>query len=111
LFFSFIVVLGRDTLGIYTDCNNVSNISYMNSPQYSPLSPSSRIPGVVSTDMIFTLAYMYTHFIAQYSPSYPLSQIPPASPCCQPFPLGPACSSLLFYDFVGEKKRKDKMET
>jgi hypothetical protein len=50
---------------------------------------------------------MYTHYIAPYSPFYPLSPTTPPSHWCQFSPLGRICSTILFSDFVGEKKRKD----
>jgi hypothetical protein len=72
-------------------------MSYLNSP-------NTRIPGVVSTGIIFAFTYMCAHFIAPSSSSYTLSTTPPPFRWWQP--LGNTCSSLLFSDFAGEKKMK-----
>jgi hypothetical protein len=63
------------------------------------------IPEVVSTDIIFAFTKMYTHFIALYSPFYPLSPTPPRSYWCQT-PSNRTCSILLFSDVVEEKDRR-----
>jgi hypothetical protein len=54
---------------------------------------------------------MCTHFIAPYSPSYPLSPTSPLSQRSQPSPLDRTCSALLLSDFIGEKNGKDKTKT
>jgi hypothetical protein len=48
--------------GIYKILNNISNISYLNSPPppFSFILPHLPIPGIVSTDVIFPFTYMCT---------------------------------------------------
>jgi hypothetical protein len=71
-------------------------------PSIILLHPSPlQVPGVVSIGIIFAFTYMCTHFIAPYSPSYPLSWTPSSSHWYHPSPGGRACSALLFFDFVG----------
>jgi hypothetical protein len=65
-------------------------------------------PGVVSTSIIFAFTFICTHFIASYAPAYPLSLTPPSSHWSRPSPLGKTCSTLLFFNYVGKKKKKTK---
>jgi hypothetical protein len=53
---------------------------------------------------------MYT-FFTPYPSSYPLSPSPPTSQWCQPFPLGKMYPTLLFSNFVEEKREKRKCKT
>jgi hypothetical protein len=53
---------------------------------------------------------MCTHFLHCIHPSTPFPHHLLPSHWCQLFPLGRSCSSLLFFNFVEEKKRTDKMK-
>jgi hypothetical protein len=58
-----------------------------------------RFPGIVSTGLFSIFIHVYTVF-ATYSPFYTLSPPPPLGTNLP----GRTCSSLLFSDFVKEKK-------
>jgi hypothetical protein len=78
---------------------------------FHPFLASPPIHGIVSSGTIFAFTYMWHTFFVLYSPSYPLS--PPhilytgASPA-PPSTPGRTCSTLLFSDFVGQKREKIK---
>jgi hypothetical protein len=94
----------------FTQVLTMYQIYYINSPPqpFSFIPTPTLISTVVSTGIIFAFTCMCTHFIAPYSPSYPFAQY---LPCSQPSSMGSTCcSTLLLSDFVGEKKRKDKMK-
>jgi hypothetical protein len=84
----------------------------MNSPPlpFSLILPSL-ISGVVSTGYHFCIyLYMFT-FFAPYSHSYSLSLTLLLFHWCQPFNLGKTSPTVLFSNFVEEKREKIKHMT
>jgi hypothetical protein len=72
------------------------------------LYPSSPIPGIVSTGLIFLFTYMCTQYLHHIHPPIPISHFLPSPTGINPHPPpGRTCSDFLFFDFVKEKKEKE----
>jgi hypothetical protein len=104
IFFSFIVVLGGGTCGIFKDSYNVSNISYLNSSLPPLLFILPPLDSWKSFNRYHFCIYIHVYaFFALYSPSYPLSHHLSPSHWCHTLPCR-TCSTLLFSDSVKEKR-------
>jgi hypothetical protein len=84
----------------------VPNISQLNSP-LSPFSfiPHFPIPGIVSTDIIFSLTYMCAQYLYHIHPSSYFPHFFPLPTVTTLLPEGPdllSCSQILY------KKKKEK---
>jgi hypothetical protein len=65
------------------------------------------IPGIVSTGLVFAFTYMCTHFLHHIHPptSFPQHLSLPVVPALPP---NWTCSTLLFPNFLGEKRENIK---
>jgi hypothetical protein len=99
--------------GIYKGTYNVSiTHTWIHPLHHSPLSSLPHPDSWNSFNRYHFCIYMHVYtFFVLYSPSYLLSLLPPTFSHFQlvpPYTLGRTCSSLLFSDFVEEKREKIK---
>jgi hypothetical protein len=91
--------------GIYKSSYNISSVSYLNSP--SPqlcFIPPPPILGIDSAAIIFAFTYMCTQFLYHiHSPTPFLHHFPLPTGL---LPHNRTCSTLLFSNFIEEKRKK-----
>jgi hypothetical protein len=74
-------------------------------PSMVSLTPS--ISGIVSTDIVFIFTYMCTQYLHHIHPPIPFPhKLPPPTGTNLPLPPDRTYSTLLFCNFVEEKKEK-----
>jgi hypothetical protein len=104
----FCCCAGWGTCGIYKSSYNVANVSYLNSPPPPfSFSPPPPIPGIVSTGLRFPFTQLCAQYLYHSHPPTPFPQhllVPTGTN--PPLPTCRTCFTLLFSDFVEEKRKK-----